>query len=55
MIEKQEKNHSNTFYQKIRKTAKTLEIEIVKKKTGKEKPTWKKEVREKMISKVKKR
>ena len=31
MIEKKEKNHSNTFYQKIRKTAKTLEIEIVKK------------------------
>ena len=55
MIEKQEKeNHNNTFYKKVQQIAKILESGIDK-VTGKKKSTWKKEVKEKVISKVKKR
>ena len=55
MIEEQEKkNYNNTFYKKVQQIAETLEIEIDK-VTGKKKSTWKKQVEEKVISKVKKR
>ena len=55
MIEEQEKkNYNNTFYKKVQQIAETLEIEIDK-VTGKKKSTWKKQVKEKVISKVKKR
>ena len=55
MIEEQEKNnYSNTFYKKVQQIAETLEIEIDK-VTGKTKSTRKKEVQEKIISKIKKR
>ena len=55
MIEEQEKkNYSNTFYKRVQQITKTLEIEIDK-VTGKKKSTWKKEVEDKVISKVKKR
>ena len=54
-IEEQEKkNYNNTFYKKVQQIAKNLEIEIDK-VTGKKKSTWKKEVKEKVISKVKRR
>ena len=55
MIEEQEKNnYSNTFYKKVQQIVETLEIEIDK-VTGKTKSTRKKEVKEKIISKIKKR
>ena len=55
MIEEQEKkNYNNTFYKKVQQIAETLEIEIDK-VTGKTKSTRKKEVKEKIISKVKRR
>ena len=55
MIEEQEKkNYNNTFYKKVQQIAEILEIEIDK-VTGKKKSTWKKQVKEKVISKFKKR
>ena len=55
MIEEQEKkNYSNTFQKKVQQIAETLKIGIDK-VTGKKKLTWQKQVKEKVISKVKKR
>ena len=55
MIEEQEKkNYNNTFYKKVQQRAETLVIEIDN-ATNEKKSTWKKEVKEKVISKVKKR
>ena len=55
MTEAQEKkNYNNTFYKNIQQTAKTLETEIDK-VTVKKKSTWKNQVKEKVISKLKKR
>ena len=55
MIEEQEKkNYNNTFYKKVQQIAESFEIEI-EKVTGKKKSTWKKQVKKKVIPKVKKR
>ena len=55
MIEEEEKNnYSNTFHKKVQQMVETLGTEIDK-VTGKKKSTWKKEVKEKVISKVKKK
>ena len=55
MIEEQEKwNHSRTFYKKAQLIAENLEIEKDK-VTGKKKSSWKKEVKEKVISNIKTR
>ena len=52
--EGEQKNYNNTFYKKLQQMAETLEIQIGK-VTGNEKSTWEKQVKEKVISKVKKR
>ena len=55
MIEEEEKNnYSNTFHKKVQQMVETLGAEIDK-VTGKKKSTWKKGVKEKVISKVKKK
>ena len=55
IIEEQEKkNNSNTFSKKLQQIAETLETETAT-VTAKKKSTWKKEGKEKVISKVKKR
>ena len=55
MIEELEKwNYSSTFYKKAQLIAENLEIEKDK-VTGKKKSTWKKEVKEKVISNIKTR
>ena len=54
IIEEQEKkNNSNTFSKKLQQIAETLETETAT-VTAKKKSTWKKEGKEKVISKVKK-
>ena len=55
MIEAQEKkNCNNTFYKKVQQIAESFETEI-EKVTGKKKSTCKKQVKKKVIPKVKKR
>ena len=53
IVEEQNKNYSNTFYQKVQQIAEKLEIKTDK-LTDKKKSTWKKEVEEK-VRKSKKR